>query len=414
MVMRILLISDIHIGSSARCVSMSPDAGDREDTVNEDYFGHLKRFATEGAGPIDYIIISGDIADRAQYEQYEHFDKFIDFAMQCFSVPADRIFFTPGNHDVDWAVLAGGTGRASATRFAARYTPFLSSKVIQGRLSSADGSLTEDPFFCTWEDDDVVVVSINTAAFDTPDYENHPGEIRPETLSKLKAYMADRREQFAGKIKLVLLHHHPIVYENIFPGWKDFSILQCSEDLLEVLRSFKTDLVIHGHRHQPKFQTLLDGSGTQISIMCCGSFSQRFPFYAYERLSNQLHILDVKGRDADTGVLQGFVHSYSFFQTKGWQASKLESDGIAGKLTFGPNIHRSAVKAQIYDMVAAAIEQDASFQVGKLFDQSPELKFVDEELISGVLEEICTENCWDYFGRTLDRGVILPREQENV
>lgn len=55
-----------------------------------------------GVERLDYVVISGDIANRAQATDYEAATHFFERLMRNFHLDAGRVIAVPGNHDVNW------------------------------------------------------------------------------------------------------------------------------------------------------------------------------------------------------------------------------------------------------------------------------------------------------------------------
>ena len=51
--------------------------------------------------PLDFIVVTGDVAHSGQREEYDVARRFFDDVSKATGVPAERIFVVPGNHDVD-------------------------------------------------------------------------------------------------------------------------------------------------------------------------------------------------------------------------------------------------------------------------------------------------------------------------
>lgn len=412
--MRVLVISDLHIGASARCISLVPD-DEKESSKrqNDDYMAHLKAFSETLDQPIEYVVISGDIADRARIEQYLHFNEFIEELIASFAIDRDRVFFTTGNHDVDWAALEGKSlNEVAPERQAMRYQPITKSKVLDAQLEGAVGSLLEPPYFCVWQTEDLYILSVNTAAYDDSEEENHPGYISSKTLEAINQQCINDKVQELDKAKMLLMHHHPINYPNPSPSWKDFSILQCHEDIVEFSLEHDFDFIVHGHRHHPKFTSHLNSNGKQISIVCGGSFSQAFPLYIYDNLSNLLHIIDIHGRSEKGGVLQGKLYNYAFSHKRGWSPSTYHSDGIEHKISFGPNEHKLRLYEIADEYIAGQIANSGRCKVERLRSEKSEFQYKDEALIFEIIREVCAARDLELFGEKFDSSVILPKEED--
>ncbi|TQF09152.1 hypothetical protein FJV41_46130 [Myxococcus llanfairpwllgwyngyllgogerychwyrndrobwllllantysiliogogogochensis] len=90
--LRILHLSDLHVGA-------------KEDPLNlfQPLVADLKD-KTEGLGlsRLDYLVISGDITNRATPEEFEQARKFVSELIQEFGLTSERCIIVPGNHDLHW------------------------------------------------------------------------------------------------------------------------------------------------------------------------------------------------------------------------------------------------------------------------------------------------------------------------
>lgn len=88
-----LHLSDIHLGTVA-------DAEKYRMQLEIDLKQELK------ITQLDYLIITGDIANRSVSEEYNAALKLIDPLIKKFRLDSDRIIITPGNHDLNWDLSA--------------------------------------------------------------------------------------------------------------------------------------------------------------------------------------------------------------------------------------------------------------------------------------------------------------------
>ncbi len=90
--LRILHLSDLHIG-----------AKDSPDTLLQPLVADLKD-PDDGLGleRLDYLVISGDITNRATPEEFEQATRFVSALIQRFGVTSERCIIVPGNHDLHW------------------------------------------------------------------------------------------------------------------------------------------------------------------------------------------------------------------------------------------------------------------------------------------------------------------------
>ncbi|WNG58271.1 GTP-binding protein [Archangium gephyra] len=89
---RILHLSDLHIGAGDDPLSLlQPLMADLQDR-------------SEGLGVerLDYLVISGDITNRASPQEFEKAREFVSRLIEQFGLTAERCILVPGNHDLDW------------------------------------------------------------------------------------------------------------------------------------------------------------------------------------------------------------------------------------------------------------------------------------------------------------------------
>lgn len=89
---RILHLSDLHVGGSSDIASLLQPLG--ADLRDPD----------EGLGTdrLDYLVVSGDITNRASAEEFEKAREFVSALIRDFGLTAERCIIVPGNHDLSW------------------------------------------------------------------------------------------------------------------------------------------------------------------------------------------------------------------------------------------------------------------------------------------------------------------------
>ena len=89
---RMLHLSDLHITTRANSESMLQplfdDLKDKEEglEINE----------------LDYLIITGDLTDKAKQEEFKKAVCFVEELKKCFNIQDDHCIIVPGNHDLSW------------------------------------------------------------------------------------------------------------------------------------------------------------------------------------------------------------------------------------------------------------------------------------------------------------------------
>jgi small GTP-binding protein len=90
--LRILHLSDLHVGASMDPLSLlQPLEADLKD-----------RYDGLGVDRLDYLVISGDITNRAAPQEFENARKLVSALIERFGLTSERCILVPGNHDLDW------------------------------------------------------------------------------------------------------------------------------------------------------------------------------------------------------------------------------------------------------------------------------------------------------------------------
>jgi predicted MPP superfamily phosphohydrolase len=99
--MLLLNVSDIHFRHPYCNTEMDPDRPYRTRLIQD------ARDFVQKLGPVDAILVGGDIAFRGAPEEYAAALEWLkELSEQC-QCPLERVFVIPGNHDVDRAVITG-------------------------------------------------------------------------------------------------------------------------------------------------------------------------------------------------------------------------------------------------------------------------------------------------------------------
>ncbi|MGA1870588.1 MAG: metallophosphoesterase family protein [bacterium] len=94
-----LHLSDLHFHSDE--IHRGAVEGYNQNVVLDNLLDDLCTYPSEHDLVIDFIIITGDIAFSGQADEYMLAVCFLDKLREIFSLPKNRLFIVPGNHDVD-------------------------------------------------------------------------------------------------------------------------------------------------------------------------------------------------------------------------------------------------------------------------------------------------------------------------
>lgn len=329
--MRILVISDLHIGKNARTKDLSPyeESKDKDDKLVSSFIEFGQNDILE-RGKFDYLIIPGDITNQSNLVEYKCASNFLEQLRDKFDISEDKIIFVPGNHDIDWNVFNDSmTLDEKELRKSHKYNslkdPTLSfSKVVSNNL-------LEDPYFNVWEFDNVIFVGYNSSWHDDAIQKTHFGEITVLQIEKIKTRFESMDMRNTDKLKIFVLHHHVHQYPTPHPLWKDFSCIQNGHLLIEILSQCSFNFVIHGHRHVPYFHSMNFANYPTINFLCAGSYSSEIPSDIAGLVGNLFHIIEFE----DISNCKGKIYSRAYDPVKyKWVESK-DNHGIKYKDAFG-------------------------------------------------------------------------------
>lgn len=269
----ILHLSDLHIGANDKTTRNA------QLLVN----AVLQKFADPKA-PKPVVLITGDVVDDGEEEQYMLAGKLIDtlraagFTVAC----------VPGNHDYGWNGC-----HAESKRFE------LFKKYLVGLRRVTYPDVIEVP------EANALIIGLNSmkAECDFWDGLLADGELGSRQLSELAQIVASRTVQDQRKNQklkvIVALHHHPFLYpdDSLFERAYEWAghYLKDGDDLMRIigdtqpvrpgrpLRSGAVDAVLFGHEHRhidfsSRFKTEnLPGRYGIPVILSCGSSTEGDP-----------------------------------------------------------------------------------------------------------------------------------------
>jgi predicted phosphodiesterase len=327
--MKILVISDLHIGIRARTKELCPyPEGESKDDKQVSSFLEVLKIYQNKNGDIDYLVIPGDITHQFNLAEYECGEIFLRKVLSELKMDDKRVIFVPGNHDVDWSVLEGATIQDNERKLRKRhkYNTLKDPDHLFSQLSSS--SLVQDPFIKKWEFGDVVYFGFNSSWHDDSLQKNHYGLIELSQVALLKKMMEST--VLENKLKVFVVHHHVYQYTNPHPSWREFSCMQNAQALLDLLSEFDFDFIIHGHRHVPFFSVINPNGNSMINLLCSGSYSCEVPSEIAGSVGNLYHIIEI-----DEKPCKGKVLSFAYDPTQYKWVESRDNHGISFINPFG-------------------------------------------------------------------------------
>ncbi len=354
----------------------------------------------------DYLFIPGDISDSAQPDEFILASEVISEISNFLQVPLDKIVSVPGNHDVDWTVTTNYPHDQSGFRRAQRYQPLQQNECIFRQImANGVGNLLEFPYFTIWEFDDLLVVGYNSSWQDSPEIPTHHGEISSGSLDEIQSNL-DKIDTSHTRLKIFLVHHHPVQYSDPIPNEPDFSAMTNAENLLTLLRTKQFDMLIHGHKHSPRFQSLSIDSGFPLAILCAGSFSRQLDTRWSGHVNNQFHLIHVDERDDATKCIAGYVDSWTYLSGSSWMSSQPQN-GIIHRAPFGTYVQPNQLASTLRPIIEQELNAKEFVSWDDLISVIPYLAYLPTERTVEVLDNLASELGYHRHGTPPDKVILL-------
>ena len=243
--------------------------------------------------------MSGDITNRATWEEFRHASEVLRRIAHILCVAEDRIVFCPGNHDKSWPQLESNRDAPPDCQLRLAYEPLLAKELVfNTALSHANGSFSLAPCIVKWEFEHAVVTAFNSSVRDGPNLSPHHGSIEHNELHELDKVFGtvpdDGRYPYS-----FLTHHHVHGWMSPTPGYTDFSMMATARGPNgRTVAASRSILVVHGHRHCPRITQLAGPQNHPIVILCSGSFSGELPNEWSGLVLNQFSTVTFEGKSS--------------------------------------------------------------------------------------------------------------------
>lgn len=355
---------------------------------------------------IDYIIVPGDITDKANEDALGYCWKALNEAACHLSA---RLISVPGNHDIETSTLVDNRYEY-LTRLELPYPTYKE-------------SLNKEFFTKGWtiieEDNHRILLIDSTFGFPPlPDalsmFEDYQRELRfgccsDKLISTLHSYLSVAEE----KLNIAVLHHHPQEHQKR-SYLKDYCTMTDGDALIEALSIHALQsgswFIVHGHKHIPQLISNKLHSNNGPSILCSASLGSRLWDPVDTIACNQFHIVQLYNNE-QYNSLCGSVKSFSWGYGVPWKLSDRSEKSFPPNSGFGYPFGMKILGDQLISFMntnmRTILERD------ELFMNFPDLHNVlPDDYIS--LEKYLRENGFsfldDHHSREicqLQRGVFL-------
>lgn len=390
--MRIAHISDLHVGDGAKFKEFSlPDGADAPE---QEFFGDFERFVRDNNAVADYLVVSGDITNRARFSEVNLASTVVKRIADLLGVEKGKIFFSPGNHDKQWLIEAEVKGASEKDRFAMQYFSLFNTQPgnIFSEISSRD-DFASFPYFKVWEDESVLALSCNSAVFDEPSSKPHNGKVTIETINEMERVIKRNGAASSEKLKMMIIHHHALQYSDDFSReHPDFSIMENGNELINMARILKFDLILHGHKHFPQFGISADESLSPVVVVGAGSLSAKIPEKYNGCVGNLFHLIEVERAAPENHFrFKGNIKTWMHRLRHGWEPSDTRF-GVEHLLRFGKLINDKDLRDKIEPIIKRKIAENKYMKIDGLGGVDPDVSDVTVRQLNRVLKLICADN----------------------
>lgn len=218
--------------------------------------------------------------------------------------------------------------------------------------------------FCIQIIGEVLYLLINTVHDHEDEDKAKESSLTPQTLERISSLLEKSIAENI-KYKVCMLHHHPIKHSNI-QNYKDSDSLEKGDVLLELLNKFGFNIVLHGHKHQPR---IFEQNG--LAVLAAGSFSS-FANLQGTGLNNMFHVVELSEHNKT-----GTIHSWEYNVKDGW--TKSNNKNFPSKIGFGANLDLDDVAGKIKDIVS---KESKPVFYSEIINEIPDLQYlVPDKLI---------------------------------
>jgi 3',5'-cyclic AMP phosphodiesterase CpdA len=395
--MKFAVISDLHTGDKAIAEEFNTDKNSSH-AVKKNYLADLKSITQKNNINADYLFVTGDITDQANFEQVELAAKRIQECADIFNVSKDNIYFVPGNHDANWPQesLSRKNGEPEKNIISSKYKYIKENDFFSTILNkSIFGCLYNEPYFTFWSDEKLNIVGINSSVFDSSESDVHHGSIRNTDLNTLDKFLSDNISQEKDKLNILLIHHHAFQHSDLPFNDVDLSILENAGQLIDVITKHSFDFLIHGHKHIPKLDKLVNGFEYPLNILCAGSFSATLDVRYFQGTPNTFHLVEIEEQCPKHLIPKGKVYTFSHLTGFGWENEQNLPYGALYKDVFGSRISRFNLETLLEQLITQLFTFKDHIRFTDLLEINMELGYVQKKLYEVVLTKLNTKLSFD-------------------
>ncbi len=306
MILRYLHLSDLHFKALPKTSGRNWTAQSFEQNMVAKSLVETVHMQVKDGNPLDFIIITGDIAFSGKQEEYEVAETFCQALLEAANLHGDRLYLVPGNHDVDRnamtpyhpmmyrfhdqeeiSVLLSDPGSACLVRKFAAFNDFVE-RVTGTRYFNENNYYLVRTITLKKNQRSF---RINLAGFNSALFAGYDGDDK-QKLALGSLVVDSALQNFCNDAELSIgFLHHP------------FTAFHPDEGVCQTRLKQELDLILAGHVHQPDNIYTHDSRGEYLLINAGAAYESR-------KSANSFNIVEI---DLSTG--EGQVRFFKYLLT---------------------------------------------------------------------------------------------------
>lgn len=346
----IALVSDLHCTSKSGKDSVAINTHLTSDLlpnpIERNPVEALKKLGISA----DYLLCPGDITDKAEQQGLVSGWRFLEDIHRI--LKTKLLIATSGNHDVDSRNLFNSDAIDTLKRISDYPTSI-----------STENNNYWGKHFCILSEPDCDFLIFNSSYIQKHKESANVSKITDTTIKQINDELNTIKDN--DKVKICLLHHHPVKHSNM--DYIDGDSVEKGDDFLKMLSTNNFNLVIHGHKHDPRLNYYFE-----IPVLAAGSFSSTINITTLGN-ENTFHLIEV-----DKTSKKGIIKTWVYGPRNGWA---IKHDTYFPCYTgFGAKINLNTLAGQCIKWIESNPTEFIKYE--DLLLQFPDLEFLipDEQI----------------------------------
>ncbi|MDI9857966.1 metallophosphoesterase family protein [Flectobacillus roseus] len=316
----------------------------------------------------DLLVLPGDFTNKCDLEGLQ---MGWDIAKQIGKLlNVEKIIPNIGNHDVDSRKIRNSDPFNDIKNFSLDF-PFNDVEL---------NSFFWENGYIIIEDENYRILNINTVHSHTTKEMANKGLIHQDAINNIEERL---NKSLSNKVNIAVCHHNPIEHSHYNTGSTDF--LNNGDELIKILDRMNFDLIIHGHKHDPRIRYSPGGINSPI-VFSSGSFSA-FKNLLLQGANNTFHIITFECNEDQIG--KGIIDTWFFVPTKGWKQN-IKNIYFEPRIGFGVKVDIRALSSKIHQWFDQ--QKDNIVSLDDLIETFQDIKFMIPSDVDKLKNELKNKN----------------------